>query len=235
MLPAIRSLIGEGAIGRVLELRARGKEDKRGGSLDLWVLGGHLLNLVCYFSGRPVACSAVVLQDGRPITRADMKEGDEGIGPLAGNEVHARYEMENGAPAFFDSIHDAGSKTAGFGLQIIGTLGIIDLRIDEEPLAHLLPGSPFDPVKDSRAWIPVSSAGVGKPEPRVDAGNRVMEHLTGAEDLIAAMRENRQPLCSALDGRTLVEMVCAVFESQRLNGQRVTFPLTTRGNPLSML
>jgi predicted dehydrogenase len=234
VLPVLQGLVRDGAIGRVLELRARGKEDARGGSLDLWVLGAHLFNLVCYFGGKPLACSAVVLQNGRPITKADVKPGDEGIGPLAGNEVHARFEMENGVPAFFDSIHDAGTRQAGFGLQIIGTLGIIDLRIDSEPLAHLLKGSPFDPDKDPRAWIPVTTAGIGKAEPLADI-KLVMEHVVGARDLIAAMRENRQPLCSAGDARTTIEMISAVFESQRLNGQRVTFPLKTRENPLGLL
>jgi len=235
VLPVVAQAIKDGAIGRVLELRARGKEDQRGGSLDLWVLGGHLLNLVCFFAGKPVACSATVLQDGRPVTKTDVKDGDEGVGPLAGNEVHARYEMESGIPVFFDSIHDAGTKQAGFGVQIIGTLGIIDLRIDADPLAHFVPGNPFQPVKEPRPWTPISTAGIGRPEPIANLGKTVMGHLTGAQDLLAAMRDGRQPLCSAEDGRTTVEMICAVFESHRLNGQRVAIPLKTRVNPLVLL
>jgi predicted dehydrogenase len=225
----------DGAVGRVLELRARGKEDARGGSLDLWVLGCHLMNLACYFAGKPMACSAAVLQDGHPVTKSDVKEGDEGIGPLAGNEVHARFEMESGIPVFFDSIHDAGNKQAGFGAQIIGTLGIIDLRVDTEPVAQILAGSPFKPAAEARAWTPISTAGIGKPEPVANIGKQVMGHLTGAQDLIAAMRDNRQPLCNAEEGRTTIEMICAVFESNRLNGQRVTLPLKTRVNPLGLL
>jgi predicted dehydrogenase len=235
VLPVIQGLLTDGAIGRVLEMRARGKEDARGGSLDLWVLGCHLFNLINYFGGKPVACSAVVLQNGKPVTKADVKEGDEGIGPLAGNEVHARFEMETGVPAFFDSIHDAGTKQAGFGLQIIGTKGIIDLRIDEDPLAHLLYGSPFYPDLDPRAWLPISTAGVGVKEPQAGIGKLVMEHVVGAQDLVAAMRQNRLPLCNMHDGRTTVEMISAVFESHRLNGQRVTFPLKTRENPLTLM
>lgn len=234
-MPVVKDLIKEGAIGRVLELRARGKEDQRGGPLDLWVLGSHLLNLICYFGGRPVACSATVLQNGRPITRADLVEGDEGVGLLAGSEVHARYDMEDGVPAFFDSIRNAGSQQAGFGLQIIGADGIIDLRIDREPPAQILSGSPFDPKRGSRVWTPISTAGIGKPEPLAGIGGQVMGHTVGARDLMAAMREDRQPLCSASDGRATVEMICAVFESQRLNCQRVSFPLRTRVNPLSLM
>jgi len=235
VLPMLAKLIQEDVIGRVLEIRARGKEDQRGGSLDLWVLGSHLLNLATAFAGRPLACSATVLQDGKPVTRADVKDGDEGIGPLAGNEVHARFEMEKGFPVFFDSVQKAGNASAGFGIQLIGTKGIVDLRTDKEPPAHLLAGSPFQPVKEPRAWVPVTTAGIGKPEPIAGLDKQMSAHLIPGRDLIAAIREGREPLCSARDGATTVEMICAVFESHRLGGQRVTLPLKTRQNPLSLL
>lgn len=235
VLPVIERLLKEGAVGRLLEIRARGKEDARGGSLDLYVLGSHLLNLINYFGGKPLSCSATVLQDGRPVVKADVKEGAEGIGPLAGNEVHARYEMASGIPAFFDSIHDAGTKQAGFGLQIIGTKGIIDLRVDQDPVASILSGSPFAPTKDPRVWTPISTAGVGQPEPIAGLSKQVMDHQLSAKDLIAAMQENRQPLCSASDGRTTIEMIAAIFESHRQNSARVTLPLKTRDNPLTRL
>ncbi len=234
-LPVVERLVKEGGIGRLLEMRARGKEDSRGGALDLWVLGSHVLNIATVFGGRPVACSGALLQNGRPVVRSDVKEGDEGVGPLAGNEVHARFEMERSVPLFFDSVQNAGEKAAGFGVQLIGTKGIVDLRSDREPFAQLLAGSPFLPADAPRQWVPISSAGVGKPEPLAelkDAGNR---HLFAGRDLLAAMRENRPPLCSAQDGRVVIEMIYAVFESHRLNGQRVTLPLKTRQNPLAML
>lgn len=235
VLPVIDKLVKEDALGRLLELCARGKEDARGGSLDLWVLGSHLLNLVCYFGGQPLGCSATVLQAGKPVTRADVKDGAEGIGLLAGNEVHARFDMERGAPAYFDSIANAGVPAAGFGLQLVGTKGIIDLRVDQDPVAHYLAGNPFRPVKEPRVWQPISTAGIGQPEPKAEEVKGVMAHLVSGRDLVAAIRENRQPLCGARDGRTIVEMIAAVFESHRQNGQRVTFPLTMRDNPLARL
>ncbi len=236
VLPVVAKLIKEDVIGRVLEMRGRGKEDQRGGSLDLWVLGTHLFNLATYFGGGPKACSAIVMQDGRPITKADVKEGDEGIGALAGNEVHARFELANGVPLFFDSIQNAGVKESGFGLQIIGTKGVIDFRIDKEPVAHLCAGSPFNPaLKEPRQWQPITTGGVNKPEPIPNLGAQVASHETAGLDLIAAVRENRAPLIDAVQGRETIEMVCAIFESHRLNGQRVTFPLQTRVNPLTLM
>jgi len=235
VLPAIEQLVKDGALGRLLEIRGRGKEDARGGALDLWVLGSHVLNLCCHFGGRPLACSATVLQAGKPVTRADVKDGAEGLGPLAGNEVHARFDLERGFPAYFDSIANAGDRAAGFGLQLVGTKGLIDVRVDQDPVAHFLAGNPFRPVKEPRAWQIISTAGLGQPEPKAEAVKEVMAHLTAGLDLIAAIRENRQPLCSAHDARTTVEMIAAVFESHRLQGQRVTLPLADRGSPLARL
>jgi len=235
VLPVVMDLLNQGQIGRVLEFRARGKEDARGGGLDLWVLGSHVFNLMCYFAGTPKNCSATVLQNGSLVVKADVVEGAEGIGLLAGNEIHARFEMQNGVMGYFDSIKDAGVREAGFGFQIIGTKGIIDFRIDVEPLAHVLMGNPFDPVKEAREWQPITTGGVNQPEPVADLKAKVSGHLVAADDLIAAMKENREPLCSAADGLVTVEMIFAVFESHRLNGQRVELPLKARTNPLGML
>jgi predicted dehydrogenase len=233
VMPVVAALVKEGAIGRLLEIRARGKEDARGGSLDLWVLGSHLLNLTHFFGGSAKACSATILQASLPATKADVKEGDEGVGPLAGNEVHARFELESGIPAFFDSVQNAGSKSAGFGLQLIGTEGIIDLRTDMEPAAQILAGSPFKPTAEARAWVPISSAGIGKPEPIADMKTQASDHTLCLRDLIAAVEEKREPLCSAKDARVVLEMVMGVFESHRLGGQRVELPLKARDNPVA--
>ena len=235
VMQVVAKLVREGLVGRVLELRGRGKEDARGGALDLWVLGSHVLNMAAFFGGDPVACSAVVKVDGRLVTRADVKEGDEGIGPLAGNEVHARFELASGLMFYFDSIRDAGVREAGFGLQIIGTKGIIDFRADKEPLAHLLPGSPFQPYTEPRPWIPITSGGVGKTEPVANLARLLSSHELAGRDLMASIEQDRPPLCDALQGRQTVEMISAVFESHRLGGQRVELPLRTRVNPLTLI
>lgn len=232
VLPVVTKLIEDGTIGQLLEIRARGKEDARGGALDLWVLGSHVLNLCHYFGGAPLACSATVKQGGHPLVKSDLKQGAEGIGLLGGDEIHARFEMERGFPVFFDSLANAGTKEAGFGLQLIGTEGIIDLRGDAEPLAHLLPVSPFRPVPEPRAWVPITTAGVGKPEPIGNIRTLVGGHHGPVLDLIAAIDEKRDPLCSGQDGRTVLEMTMAIFESHRKNGAKIGMTLVDRSNPL---
>jgi predicted dehydrogenase len=233
-LLAMQRMLREGTCGKLLEIRARGKEDQRGGGLDLWVLGSHVLNLMHFFAGKPLACSATMLQNGRPATREDLQEGAEGVGPLAGNELHARYELEQGVTGYFDSIPKGWEKGDGFGLQLICTKGVMSLRIDVDPLAHFIPGNPFQPGKESaRNWIPITSAGVGHPEPITDVGLQVSTHALAIHDLLAAVAENRNPLCSAHDGRITVEMITAAFASHCEGGKRITWPLILRENPLA--
>lgn len=234
-LQAIDKLIAGGEIGKMLEIRGRGKGDRRGGAEDLWVLGSHVLNLMHYFGGAPRSCSAVLLQDGRRVTKEDVIEGNEALGLLAGNEVHARYEMERGTIAYFDSIANDGTRNAGFGLQIIGSEGIIDINCDRLPLAYLVPGNPFQPTGEPRGWIPITSAGLGLPEPHEDIADIVSHHVGPARDLINSIREDRQPLCSVYEGAMTVEMICAVFASHRESSKAVAFPLEARGNELARL
>lgn len=232
-LPVTAAAVKEGAIGELLEIRCRGKEDRRGGAQDLWVLGTHLLDLVHYFAGKANACSAVLLAGNRPVTAKDVVAGAEGIGPIAGDRLHARYEMESGIPVYFDSIRNAGVPEANFGIQLVGNEGLIDLRIDIEPLAHFVPGNPFQPTAKPRPWIPISSAGIGKPEPIGDIKRLVSKHILSTRDLLASITENRQPLSSAEDGQAIVEMIHAAFASHVKNGARVRLPLENREHPFA--
>jgi predicted dehydrogenase len=232
-VPVVSELLAKGTFGKLLELRARGKEDTRGGGLDLWVLGSHVLNLANAIAGKPLACSAGVYFEGRPATRADVQEGAEGLGLLAGDAVHARFEMEKGVPLFFDSIRGAGVAAAGFGLQLICTDAVVDFRVDREPLVHVRMGSPFTPTAESRPWVPLTSAGLGEPERISEMKVQVAGHVLPALDLMEAVEKKRDPLCGLQAGITTVEMIAAVFESHRLGGSRVEIPLKTRVNPWS--
>jgi predicted dehydrogenase len=234
-IAAAQKFVKEGGIGRLLEVRGRGKEDARGGALDLWVLGAHVVSIAPAFVGQLVGCSASLLLNGKPVTKADIKDGEEGVGPIGGNALHARFETESGAPFFFDSIAGAGTKEAGFGLQVIGTKGVIDIRGDQSPVAHLRSGNPFVPSTDAKAWVPITSAGVDQPEPIADVAKEVSSHATAGRDLVAAIRENRAPLCDARAGAAIIEAIMAVFESHRHGGALVTLPIGERQNPLSLL
>jgi predicted dehydrogenase len=232
-LRVVEELIRAGKLGRVVELRARGKEDGRGGSEDLWVLGTHVLNLVHHFGGDPQWCFGTVLQQGRPIRPDDVRTGAEGIGPLAGDEVHATYRLAGGATAFFDSVRGAGGSPTRFGLRIFGSAGATTMGTGYLPPVYFLPDSSWSPGQTGKKWLPVSSAGVEKPEPLTDSGLHG-GNVAAVEDLLDAIEKDRQPAASIYEARTSTEMIAAVFESQRL-GVPVKFPLENRQNPLTML
>jgi predicted dehydrogenase len=233
-IPIIAELIESGVLGRILEFRARGKEDRRGGGEDLWVLGTHVLDLVHRFGGAPTSCSATVWQSGRPIGPGDVVEGAEGIGPLAGDEVHAAYRLAGGAVAYFDSVRDAGGQPSRFGLRLFGSKGVLELHnTGYLPDVRLLADSSWSPGRTGKPWQSVSSAGVDKPETLPD-GSLHAGNVAAVKDLIASIEKDRQPIANLATARTATEMIVAVFESQRL-GRPVTFPLANRANPLAML
>lgn len=229
-IPVIQQLIADGAIGQVLELRGRGKEDHRGGGEDLWVLGAHILDLVRIFGGDAQWCFASVTRDGHPITRADVEDGNEGIGRLAGDAVQAMYGMSGGATAYFGSRRGLGGTPSRFGLQIFGSAGVIEIGMGYLPPAKLLADPGWSPGRSGKSWRDISSAGVDQPEP-VTAGELIDGNERAVHDLIAAIRNHGQPMMNAREARANIEMIVSCFESAR-TGTKVDLPLGPRDNPL---
>ena len=223
VIDVVKQLVASGEIGELKEVRVRGKQDHRGGGLDLWVLGGHGFNLATLFTGAAISCEATILVEGRPATKADIRPGDEGVGLIVGDEIHARYETRSGIPLYFDSKKGTPAKGTPFGARLIGTKGVISLQIDEEPLAIL----ERDGVK-----TPITTAGIGKPEPIKDINQVNGGHHGAVRDLLAAIAEKRAPLCGPEAGRETVELTLAVFASFVADGKKVALPLAGRAHPL---
>lgn len=223
VLETVKQLVAAGEIGELKEVRVRGKQDQRGGGLDLWVLGGHGFNLATLFTGPATSCEATILVEGRPATKADIHEGDEGVGPIVGDEVHARYETKSGIPLHFDSKKGTWKPGIPFGARLVGTKGIISLQVDEEPLAIL---------ERDGAKTPVTTGGIGKPEPIKDIKLVNGGHHGAVRDLLSAIAEKREPLCGPEAGRETVELTLGVFASFAAGGKKVLLPLADRQHPL---
>jgi predicted dehydrogenase len=237
-LKVIQEIIDSGKLGRVLEIRARGKEDGRGGPIDLWVLGTRMLALMKFLCGDPLSCFGTVLQDGRPVSKKDVRHCESySIGPLAGNEVHAMYRFSNGVTGYFDSIQDQGAPPPWrYDIRIFGTKGVLHVPYTIYFLSPMqfLPDPLWSPGRSGEKWIPVSAAGIGKAESHQDQLTHHEGNVLAVNDLIAAIEQDRQPLANLEEGRTNLEMIVAVFESHR-TGSLVYFPLKNRKNPLTML
>jgi hypothetical protein len=172
-----------------------------------------------------------VTQAGRPLTKEDVKPGNEGIGSLAGDGVSAMYGLDGGETAYFGSRKGMGGNPSRFGLQIYGSKGIVEILTGHLPAAYFLPDPSWSPGRSKATWQPITSAGVGVAEPLKDGGLGG-GNVLAVRDLMAAIEEDRQPECNMYEGRTTVEMITAVFASHRAGGP-VTLPLKERGNALA--
>jgi len=222
----VREMIAAGAIGDVLEIRGRGKEDNRGGGEDLMVLGAHVVDLFRALLGEASWCFARVTEVGRPVGPAEVRAGAEGIGPLAGDRIDAMYGFaKHSVVAYFATTRQKQSG-GRFGLQILGTSGRIELGTGWLPNAFLLADPTWSGISGASKWIQITSAGVGKPEPlpgnRLLDGNRVI-----VADLIRAVETDTQPLASVYDGRAAIEMILGSYTSHRRGGL-VQIPLADR-------
>ncbi|MDA1015382.1 MAG: Gfo/Idh/MocA family oxidoreductase [Planctomycetota bacterium] len=229
-LETIKKLIADGAIGKVLEYRGRGKEDRRGGGEDLWVLGTHVMDMIRAIGGKPDWCYATLHQDGRPVTKADVVAGPEGIGPLAGNHVEAMYGMPDGSTAYFGSRQNKQGNPSRYALQIFGSKGIIELLEGILPSVKILQDASWSSGRSGKAWQTVSSAGIGKPEP-LQGPEYSARHTLAIRDFLSAIEQDRQPLDGVYVARDVTEMITAAFASHMAGG-RIDLPLKHRGNPL---
>jgi predicted dehydrogenase len=225
-----RDQIASGGIGKLLELRGRGKEDTRGGGEDLWVLGTHIFDLMRLLGGEPKRCFARLFEGGRPARRSDVREGNEGIGPLAGDRVEAMFELEGGVCAYFSSHRGAAGNPSRYGLTLHGSRGVLEMGTGYLPPMKILEDPSWSPGRTGSRWLDVSTAGVGKPEVMEDLGLDGGNVLI-ARDLIAAIGADRQPMGSVYEARAATEMIVAVFASH-CRGRPVELPLADRGNPL---
>jgi len=227
-----KKLIDEGAIGQLQVLRARGKWDRRHGAEDLAVLGPHMMDSMRYFAGADVAWAhAHVSQDGREVVLDDVREGNEGIGLIAGSSIAAYYAFTNGVTAHFESQPgdtEAKVNSRWFGFDAHGTEGIISLRNSPNGEMYIYRHGMFIPdgkVEWERVLLDDWEAIA--PNDRTHHSN-----ISIVRELMHAIEEDRDvaEASSGRDALAALEMIMAVHESQRIKG-RVEFPLANRENP----
>src|SRR5205085_7427882 len=167
-LERVRELMAAGRLGDLLELRGRGKEDGRGGGQDLMVLGTHVMDLMRFLAGDARWCFARVSQGDRLVTKAEVREGGEGMGPEVGDHIVAAYGFDDGVTGYFGTQKPRNGPGGRFGLTVYGTKGVIELTTGSLPPAYLIEEPTWLLGRGKAAWQEITSAGVGKPEPLKD-------------------------------------------------------------------
>lgn len=234
-----RDMIRNGEIGDLVELRGRGKGDHRAGGQDLAVLGPHILDSMRWIAGSdPQWAVGHVTQNGRPVTRADCRQGDEGIGAIAGDALTGLFMFERGLPATFTSYAVAQSSaavhSAWFGYEVYGTKGALSIRNSPGGLCYHCPtgmAAPGEQAPWTRvlldSWEKNTDGSARDGHARNTASNLIM-----VEELVAAILHDRPVTraCTGQDARWALEMAVAIHASH-LSGVRLALPLADRGNP----
>jgi predicted dehydrogenase len=154
--------------------------------------------------------------------------GAEGIGLIAGNELLAVYGFPDGVRGTFESYRDQVGGVRRMGLELCGSEGTLSIRGTMQREVHIYRHPLWAPA-DGYSWERVEAPGWDTipVEERLVYTNRLL-----AQDLIASIEQDRQPVSSAEDGRMALEMILGVYASA-LSGAKVSLPLAERGHPLT--
>ncbi len=230
---SLKALLEKRNIGTVLEMRYYGKQDPRAGGEDLIVLGTHDMDMMRFFFGDPRWCFASVTEDGADITGKDTRRGLGEPYLVAGDTIRAQYAFNNNIQVYWSSIktedswnessrlkNDPVQGREKWGFDMFGTEGYLyyrsgfGIKVLNSP--YLVPGDP-NVIWQDIPQIPASELPSWKTHP--------------IRNLIHAIETSTEPACSARDARWAIEMVMAVYWSQKSKG-RVDLPLEERGHPL---
>jgi predicted dehydrogenase len=231
-----KQMLDRGEIGTLTNIVGRGKEDRRGGGEDTMVLGCHVMDAMRFFAGDPIWVSGRVTSKGRDITRADGYVPKEKNGLIAGDSINANYAFSNGVQAHFQSRSDMETRGERWGITLIGTEGVLSLRYGDWTRRTTLKLSKSASVPEEISEFvnidaPFEPPVEGSPDPDTvhmpTRGNR-----RAIADLVVAIEEDREPLCSARDGRWAIEMVHGIYASH-LGRIQASLPLASRTNPLA--
>lgn len=222
----LEDLLEQGSIGEIVQIRGVCKWDHRGGGQDFLILGVHFADMLRRLAGDPRSCFAKVSADGRPITGADVRIGQEASGLVAGDRIIASYEFDRRVHGTIESwrLGIEERHRQPYRLEIRGTHGILLVRapyadhsIWRYPLAEFVPG---DESWERIETVPVENYG--------------SYHQRAAVDFLRAIQTGKQPACTGADGRAALEMIHAAYASE-IAGAPVALPLIDRAHPLSTL
>ena len=221
-LHQLRQLIENGKIGEVEVVSATGKQDHRGGGEDMIVLGTHLFNMMRFFVGDVNWMSSHVIEDGDVIVASSGREANEPVGKIAGDCIRSYFAFKSGVSGYFQSKKDRAQGEQTYGMNIVGTEGVISLLGGAAENLSLYPYRYFNPTNQDQSWEIIQLE-----------SNQLMEgNRLAALDLIRAIENDNEPISSAADAVAALEMIHGAYVSQ-ISESRVYFPVSDRLHPLN--
>ena len=212
---------------------------------DLWMIDlyPHLFDFICQLFGTPLWCQALITQDGRPATPADLFEGPFGMGPTAGNGIVVHYQFESFTAEFSSTWASSTAWEHGeslpYGIVMHGTAGTLCLPgptydgpdLYQHRFTHPFGptwGNPHPTLAGAEPWQVLAHEQVEGLQKWINAHHRMARSLLDTLD-------GKQPayeLCVGPDARRLVEMAIAA-RLAHIRGARVSFPVAETGNPFA--
>jgi predicted dehydrogenase len=232
LAPAILHLkksIDDGLIGDLLQIDAWGKQDQRAGGEDMLVLGTHLFDLMRFFAGNPLWCTARMQEKGKDITAQSGRAASEKIGLVAGDEINADFAFPNSVHGTFTSRGKLRNVVGHWGLLLTGTKGSARILMDIFPIIFLSKSTPWGNGAREEKWQRLP----GDPTLNAteDQKSAVAANRRVVDDWLNAIQKDREPICSGKAATAAIEMVMAVYQAA-IRARRVEFPLTDRRHPL---
>ena len=220
-IPAIRS----GRIGEPRLARIYGMGGRHGGNELFIDLAPHFFDFLWQLFGMPSWCQAHITQDGRTSTPADLRQGDEGMGLVAGNGISAYYQWDTFA-ANFESYKGDGREIP-YRIDIHGTEGTLSIPgpMSNEPDIWVHP-LVNPPVRGDDRWEVIPA----DPPPSDDKW--VRSHHRMAASMVARLRGDK-PQWELVDGyqaRRCLEMALLAHASH-ISGSRVAPTMIGGRNP----
>jgi predicted dehydrogenase len=155
---------------------------------------------------------------------------EEGIGPVAGDEISAQFYFEKGVVGSFTSRARMREQVGHWGIELVGSKGSARVLSDIWPRVFYSAPGKWEDVGKEQAWRPAE----GDPSGKVPAGMRDVTRANArlVDDWLEAIEKDREPMCSGRNGAKAVEMVMGVYWAA-LGRKRVELPLAERGHPLA--
>lgn len=240
-------MIADGEIGRIISFTARGKCDHRGGGEDLIVLGTHILDWLIQLFGAPQTVMADITIEGKPLEYGMNHQAKEPVDPVAGDHIYAMFRFANGIAGNFETVSNLYTRAGGnsfMGLTVMGSKGSLSIRFEDGYDRQLMICR--DPVPpESGAVFEVVPTSENREVPGAEPIDyeRCMikdcpklkyfpqSNRFALYDLMLAIREDREPVSSAVNAVMTQEMIQGIYLSA-LQGKRISFPLTDRRHPL---
>jgi len=211
-----KQLIADGAIG---DLRAIVAEMATAG-VGLMETATHLYDSIRIFGGDVDWVFAHVTSNRQDISQKDVTHVPRS-GFVAGDNAPSYFYFRNGVYAMVHSFGD-------FGLELIGTKGRMILKEGYHPNPYPCLFAIW--TSDNPSWQPITT----ESNELIDPWRLKPAYVRMVQEMIDCIEEDREHYSNGKEGRAALELIMAVYESQR-TGARVKLPLINRINPLKQM